>query len=64
MKTIAIGNVNIPFDDYVTQGTAILGIRGAGKTYTAKGIAEQMLDAKVPIIVFDAIGVWRYLKKP
>lgn len=62
MKHISIGSVKIPFDDYVTQGTAILGIRGAGKTYTAKGIAEQMLDAKVPIIVFDAIGVWRYLK--
>lgn len=62
MKSISIGSVNIPFDDYVTQATAILGIRGAGKTYTAKGIAEQMLAAQVPIIVFDAIGVWRYLK--
>jgi len=34
MKHISIGDVRIPFDDYVTQGTA----------------------------VFDAIGVWRYLK--
>jgi uncharacterized small protein (DUF1192 family) len=62
MKHISIGDVRIPFDDYVTQGTAVLGIRGAGKTYTAKGIAEQLLDAKIPIVVFDAIGVWRYLK--
>jgi DNA helicase HerA-like ATPase len=62
MKPIKIGEVSIPFDDYLTQGTGILGIRGSGKTYTAKGIAEQILDAKVPIVVFDAIGVWRYLK--
>jgi hypothetical protein len=62
MKTITIGAVSIPLDSYVVGGTALLGIRESGKTYAAKGIAEQLLDYKIPIVVFDAIGVWRYLK--
>jgi hypothetical protein len=62
MKQISIGSVSIPLDSYTVGGTALLGIRESGKTYTAKGIAEQLLDFKVPIIVFDAIGVWRFLK--
>lgn len=47
---------------YAAEGNAILGIRGSGKTWTAKQIAEQLLDAGVPIVVFDPIGSWRYLK--
>lgn len=64
MKTIAIGKVEIPTRNYAIGGTALLGIRGSGKTVTAKGIAEQLMDQGVPIIVFDAIGVWRHLKVP
>lgn len=62
MKTIDIGSVSIPLDSYVVGGTALLGIRESGKTYAAKGIAEQLLEYKVPIVVFDAIGVWAHLK--
>lgn len=62
MKQIQIGDARIPLDSYTIGGTAILGIREAGKTFTAKSIAEQLLDCGVPIIAFDAIGVWRYLK--
>lgn len=62
MKTIQIGSAKFPLDDFVICGTAILGIRGSGKTYTAKGVAEQLLDHGVPIIVFDAIGTWRWLR--
>lgn len=62
MKTIKIGSVSIPLDLYTISGSAILGIKGAGKTYTAKGIAEQLLEHNIPIVAFDAIGVWRYLK--
>lgn len=64
MKTITIGKVEIPTRSYAIGGTALLGIRGSGKTVTAKGIAEQLIRQGVPIIVFDAIGVWRYLKVP
>lgn len=61
-KFIRIGSVEIPLLDYVISGNAILGIRDSGKTVTAKGIAEQMLDAGIPWIVFDAVGKWQWLK--
>ena len=48
--------------DYAIQGNAILGIRESGKSYTATCIAEKLMDAKIPIIAFDPIGVWRWLK--
>lgn len=61
-KSVHIGDVSIPLDSYVISGTALLGTKGAGKTYASKGIAEQLLDHGVPIIVFDPIGRWRFLK--
>lgn len=48
--------------DYANQANAILGIREAGKTYTAMKAAEQLMDAGIPIIVFDPVGVWQNLK--
>lgn len=63
-ETIQIGSVHIPLRDFAISGTAWLGIKKAGKTYGAKGVAEQLMDNGVPLIVFDAIGVWRYLKTP
>lgn len=62
MKYVHIGETKIPLDDYATSGTAILGIRDSGKTYGAKGIAEQLIDHGIPPIIFDPIGRWRYLK--
>lgn len=61
-KFIQIGEVKIPLTDFVVSRSAILGITKSGKTYTAKGIAEQLLEHDIPIVVFDAIGVWRFLK--
>lgn len=63
-KTISIGDVTIPLGDFAVAGTAWLGIKKAGKTYGAKGVAEQLIDHGVPLIVFDAIGLWRFLKTP
>lgn len=63
-QNIHIGSVKMPLQDFVVSRNAILGITKSGKTYTAKGVAEQLLDLDIPIIVFDAIGVWRYLKTP
>lgn len=62
--SIHIGSVKIPLMDYAVSCTAILGIRDSGKTVTAKGIAEQLLEHNVPIVVFDAVGKWRWLKVP
>lgn len=44
--------------DAVTQTFAQIGRKGAGKTYLASMIAEQMLDIKAQIIVLDPIGNW------
>lgn len=61
---VEIGSVKIPLLDYAVSCNAILGIRDSGKTVTAKGIAEQLLDYEIPIIVFDAVGKWRWMKVP
>lgn len=61
---ILIGDVSIPLGDFAVAGTAWLGIKKAGKTYGAKGVAEQLIEHGVPLIVFDAIGLWRFLKTP
>jgi uncharacterized protein len=62
MKTIKIGNVSMPLDDFIVSRNAALGITKSGKTYLCKGLAEQLIEHGVPIIVFDAIGMWRFLK--
>lgn len=64
MKFITIGSAKTPLEDFVVSRNAILGITKSGKTFAAKGVAEQLMEAGIPIIVFDAIGVWRYLKTP
>ncbi|HYE29926.1 MAG TPA: hypothetical protein VEH27_00730 [Methylomirabilota bacterium] len=61
---IKLGPARIPLDQYASQGNAILGIRGSGKTYTATWLAEQLLVAGIPFVAFDPIGIWRYLKVP
>lgn len=63
-KVIHIGKVTVPLVDYAVGAAAVLGIRDSGKTVTSKGIAEQLLDNGVPIIVFDAVGKWRWMKVP
>lgn len=55
-------NLTIDSIEYASQGNAILGIRDSGKSYTATSLAEKLMDAGVPIIAFDPIGVWRNLK--
>lgn len=62
-KTIQIGSVEIPVADYAVSCNAILGIRDSGKTVTAKGIAEQLIENDIPIFVFDAVGKWRHMKQ-
>lgn len=64
MKTIPVHPVFMPLMAYASQGNAILGIKGSGKSYGATYIAEQLIEAGVPIIAFDPIGIWRNLKVP
>ncbi len=51
------GNLALP-REAVTQTFAILAKRGAGKTYTAAVMAEEMLKASLPVVIADPIGVW------
>jgi hypothetical protein len=44
--------------DAVLWTFAFLAIRGAGKTYDAAKLAEQMLKLGYPIVVFDPMGIW------
>ena len=44
--------------DAVTRTFAILGIRGAGKSTTAKVMAEEFCEAGQPWIALDPVGIW------
>lgn len=57
-----LGKFQFDEQDFAAQGNAVLGIRDSGKTYTATYLAERLLDANIPFIAFDPIGVWRYLR--
>lgn len=41
---------------------AILGKKGRGKTYTAKGIVERLLDMNRRVVVLDPLSTWWGLK--
>lgn len=53
--------LEIPLDA-VTKTFAFLAIRGAGKTYGAMVLAEEMLAAEAQIVAIDPIGKWYGLR--
>lgn len=63
-KFISLGQLETPILEFASSGNAAVGIRASGKTYAMTGIAEQLLDANIPFVAFDPIGVWRNLKVP
>lgn len=50
-------NLVLPLDT-VTQAIAILARKGAGKTYTASVLVEEVVRSKVPVVVLDPTGAW------
>lgn len=44
--------------DAVTETFALLAIRGAGKTNTARVMAEEFFASKVPFVAIDPVGAW------
>lgn len=62
--TIRLGPLSIDPVEYGSRGSAVLGIRDSGKTYTATLLAERLFEAGIPFIAFDPIGVWRFLRMP
>lgn len=49
-------------DDLLEQDIAILGQKGAGKSYTAKGIVERQLAAGSRVCIIDPMGIWWALR--
>ena len=45
-------------DDLVTQTCAVLARRGAGKTYTASVMAEEMLGINRQVVIIDPLDAW------
>lgn len=67
-KTISLApGLQIPLE-LATQASAVMAIRGWGKSYLAKLVAEGLYKAGVPIIAIDPVGIWYGLardgKKP
>jgi hypothetical protein len=50
-------NLSLP-REAITWVNAFVAKRGAGKTYNASVLAEEMLKQKVPIVVIDGMGIW------
>ena len=46
----------------VTEKLAFLGRTGAGKTYAAGKVAEEMLAAKAQVVILDPVGNWYGLR--
>lgn len=42
----------------VTWVNSFLAKRGAGKTYAAADLAEEMLKNQIPIVIIDGMGIW------
>jgi DNA helicase HerA-like ATPase len=61
MKLNISDDLKLPIDA-VTQTFAVMGIRGSGKTHTASVMAEEMLKAGQPIVIYDPTGAWFGLK--
>ena len=64
LTDIRFGSLRLDPATFGSQGSAVLGIRDSGKTYTATLLAERMFDAGIPFTAFDPIGVWRFLRVP
>jgi len=52
-----LGSIQIPINA-ATKTFAILAKRGAGKTWTAAVMAEELFKNGIPFVVFDPIDVW------
>ncbi len=57
MKLKISNDISLPIEA-VTQTMAIIARKRVGKTYTASVVAEEMMKAKVPIVVLDPTGAW------
>src|SRR5258708_39613414 len=62
MKQLSISvDLQLPLNA-VTQTFAFLARRGAGKTYAASKLCEEMLLARAQVVVLDPVGNWYGLR--
>ena len=54
-------NLLLPLDA-VTETFAYLAKRGAGKSYAASVVVEQMLEAGLQVVILDPMGIWYGLR--
>jgi len=54
-------NLSLPLEA-ATENYAIVAMTGAGKTYTASVLAEEMLQQGLRVCILDPLGVWSGLK--
>jgi len=52
----AMGGLAFDANDFVGEATAVLGVRGSGKSNTAKVLIEELLKHGVPLAIFDIDG--------
>jgi len=57
-KELSICNAITLPNDAVTQTFGCIGRKGAGKTYLAGKLAEEMLDIHAQVVVIDPVGNW------
>lgn len=57
-RTLRIGEGLVLPVDLITQTTGIFARKGAGKTYTASVIVEEVIKARLPVVVIDPLGAW------
>ena len=50
-------NLSLPLDA-VTKAFGVVAARGAGKSYTASVMTEQLIKAGQHVVVVDPLGVW------
>lgn len=63
MKTIRLGkHLTFPADELATQVVCAFGMRGSGKSNVMALAAEGMMDASIPIIIVDSVGIWFSLR--
>lgn len=49
-------------DECLNAHTAIIGKTGSGKSYTARGLVERLLEMERRVVILDPVGVWYGLR--
>jgi uncharacterized protein len=62
-KTIRpAAGLSFPAAEFACEVSAAIGNRGGGKSNGVAVVVEQMLDAEIPVVVLDYVGIWFSLR--